>query len=159
MLIFTSYFYQVRFFDKYLIPLSTALYDPKWFHDNKGDNYVFKDKNGVYNGLRFPTFNPSKSAQCKKDCELDPHNCSFIKSYSQYLDSLDFDKVYESLEEISKSVKSYENLDRDPSIVLLVHEVPTNACSERMPLQKWFRSHDMFVAEWMSPNPKKNSSH
>ena len=43
----TSYFYQIRNFKPNMIPLSTALWDPKWFHKNKGHSFQFKDKNGV----------------------------------------------------------------------------------------------------------------
>ena len=60
MEIYTSYFYQVRFMKPYHIPLSTAVWDPKWFHANRGQDYHFKDKNGVYNGLRAPVFAPGK---------------------------------------------------------------------------------------------------
>ena len=28
-----SYFYQIRFFKKNMIPMSTALSDPEWYHD------------------------------------------------------------------------------------------------------------------------------
>ena len=53
MKIMTSYFYQIRFFKPYMIPLSTAKWDPKWFHRNQGQNYQFKDKNGewLFSGL------------------------------------------------------------------------------------------------------------
>lgn len=32
MKILISYFYQIRFFKPNMIPLSTAAFDPKWFH-------------------------------------------------------------------------------------------------------------------------------
>ena len=40
-----GYFYQVRFFTPNMIPVSTALGDPKWYHQNKGQQFTFLDKN------------------------------------------------------------------------------------------------------------------
>ena len=46
MQIMTSYFYQVRFMKPNMIPLSTALSDPQWFHKGTYDKTIqFKDKN------------------------------------------------------------------------------------------------------------------
>ena len=39
MKIYTSYFYQIRFFKPNMIPLSTAKYDPSWFHKGLGWKY------------------------------------------------------------------------------------------------------------------------
>ena len=40
-----------------MIPVSTAMWDPKWFHDFTGDeDYIFKDKRGIYNGIRASIF-------------------------------------------------------------------------------------------------------
>ena len=41
-----SYFYQIRNFKPNMIPVSTARWDPKWYHDGKGAEYNFIDKNG-----------------------------------------------------------------------------------------------------------------
>ena len=63
MKVATSYFYQIRFFKPNMIPVSTAMWDPKWFHNFKNQYHVFKDRNGVYNGLRYPALSP------KGECE------------------------------------------------------------------------------------------
>ena len=48
-----SYFYHVRNLKQYQIPVSTAVWDPKWFHENTGNNkHIFIDKRGVVNGVR-----------------------------------------------------------------------------------------------------------
>ena len=39
-----GYFYQVRFFTPNMIPVSTAVSDPKWYHQNKGPQFTFLDK-------------------------------------------------------------------------------------------------------------------
>ena len=41
MNIYISYFYNIRFFPKNLIPISTAMWDPKWYHNFKSDDTVF----------------------------------------------------------------------------------------------------------------------
>lgn len=63
MEIYTSYFYKVRFFKPNMIPISTAFSDPSWFHNFKGHNYQFIDKNGVINGLRADVFAPGPVAR------------------------------------------------------------------------------------------------
>ena len=47
-----SYFYQIRNFKPNMIPMSTAISDPSWFHDWKDSSYIFTDKRGILNGLR-----------------------------------------------------------------------------------------------------------
>lgn len=42
-----SYFYNVRHMKPYQVPVSTAMYDLKWFHNNnnnQGNGHVFIDK-------------------------------------------------------------------------------------------------------------------
>ena len=53
--IYISYFYQIRFFKKNMIPISTALYDPKWYY-NGHQGHFYKDHNGVYNGFVWNVF-------------------------------------------------------------------------------------------------------
>ena len=45
MKILTSYFYQIRFFKPNIIPLSTCLSDPVWYHKGNGKSFYYKDKN------------------------------------------------------------------------------------------------------------------
>ena len=49
---YISYFYQIRNMSPNILPVSTAMWDPKWFHNGNRDNYRFMDKNGVINGVR-----------------------------------------------------------------------------------------------------------
>ena len=53
-----SYFYKIRFFQPWMIPISTAAWDPKYYHDNKGKDYLFVDKRGVINGYRYEALAP-----------------------------------------------------------------------------------------------------
>ena len=58
MKIKTSYFYQIRNFKPYQIPLSTAISDPAWYHSKTEDYYI--DKNGVINGFCIQFLPPHK---------------------------------------------------------------------------------------------------
>ena len=150
MKIYTSYFYQIRFFKPYQIPLSTAAWDPKWFYNKKqGTNYI--DKNGVVNGLRadllcLPT--ELYEDECGKECGFIPPNCPFMVKYRKYLDSLDFNDVVKRCEALATKVKSKLNFDEEPEIILMVHEPLSRPCAERPVLQAWFSDNGYHITEW-----------
>lgn len=155
MKIFTSYFYQIRFFNKNLIPLSTALWDPKWYHKGQGQSYVYKDKNGVYNGLRIDDLVPGSECHnlCngKENCDvLNPCRCLFLKKYRDQLNKIRIDDLLNKFEDIIKVIKNYDsdvNDNDELNIVLIFHETPDNPCSERRVVQEWFLSHGIEVNE------------
>lgn len=160
MEIYISYFYQIRHFKPYMIPISTAKWDPLWYHDGTRDyDYVFKDKRGVYNGLRAdPLHLPSGySCACGKDCVQNPINCScsFLTDYSNYLRTLDFSDIIKRCERIGYLVKEKEQFMEEPVIALIVYEAPNNPCSERIALRQWFASNGLFLAEFDPKNYKK----
>ena len=68
MKIYTSYFYKIRFFKPNMIPISTAMWDPKWYHANQKQDHWFVDKNGVINGLRASVFAPGEVATAVSTC-------------------------------------------------------------------------------------------
>ena len=151
--IYTSYFYQVRFMKPHMIPLSTAIWDPKWFHQNKRQEYVWKDKNGVYNGLRAPVFAPGPMCEglCRgpESCDThDPHRCLFLSTYRYQLEQLDFENIIARCESMGNRIKAIESFQEEPVIMLLVHEAPQNPCSERRVIQEWFAAHGKEVVEW-----------
>jgi hypothetical protein len=150
MIIYTSYFYQVRFFPPNLIPLSTAVWDPKWFHDNKGQRYQFKDKRGVINGIRSDIFAPGQDCNgyCGPTCGMEPGSCDFLLRYRAQLQRLDFEEVMQRFRSPESQILSNEKNIKDVNFALLVHEAPTNKCSERVPIQEWFASHGVQVTEW-----------
>lgn len=144
MNVFISYFYNIRFFPTNLIPVSTAVYDPKWYHDFKANDYIFKDKRGVVNGVRAETLSPYKIEDCEcKNCKSnkDPTICSFIKQYRDYIFSLNFKEVYNSLLNVSSKFDSAD-------ICLMVYEKPDNPCSERATLIEWFASNGIELKEF-----------
>lgn len=151
--IYTSYFYQVRFMRPYDIPLSTAVYDPKWYHDFQNQEYIFLNKRGVINGVRFAAFAPGPGCNglCQgiNNCRNgEPSTCPFLNAYRKQLDRLDFDQTMQILLTIGQNIRQSFNLDRDPNFIFLVHEAPNNRCSERRVIQQWFTDNGHPVSEW-----------
>ena len=148
MKIFITYFYNIRFVKPHMIPLSTAVWDPKWFHNFQGHDIIFKDKNNVLNGIRYPDLSPTNIAPCCPCENKDPTTCQFIKDYAEYLDTLDFDKVYSDLTFIGNKGKEILKFDEEPEICLMVYEKPDNPCSERKSLIEYFNKHGIPITEW-----------
>lgn len=151
--IYTSYFYMVRFMKPYMIPLSTAKFDPAWFHKELGHKYQWKDKNGVWNGLRASEFAPGEVCEglCSGQTEClthNPNSCLFLRAYRYQLDQLDYNNIIQRCENIANQIKKTEGFPDEPIIMLLVHEAPNNTCSERKVIQDWFASHGKQVKEW-----------
>lgn len=148
-----SYFYQIRNFQPYMIPVSTAMYDPSWFHNKP--TYAYYDSRGVLNGLRVDTLSPSKipHTYCSKDCpqKFSQTECDFIREYKKYLNSLNFDKMYNYLKVMSNLVKKtspYIKDNEEVEVILIVHEAPNNPCSERGPLIEWFKNNGVELEEF-----------
>lgn len=151
MKLYTSYFYQIRFFPPNLVPLSTALYDPTWYHRNKGKNHVYLDKRGVINGLRVETLHPDESCEdlCSgKPCDYTPDQCKFLKKYRKQLEKIDFDKFIEWCHWFAKTYKEAQHIKGEVSLAFIFHETPDNPCSERVAFQQWFRDHNMVIDEF-----------
>lgn len=87
----SSYFYHIRYFKPYMIPLSTAVYDPKWYHNNRDQGYRFLDKNGVINGLKITPLIPGSTCEdlCRGSlmCNIEegPTVCAFMRNYKEQL--------------------------------------------------------------------------
>lgn len=155
MKIWTSYFYQIRFFRPHQIPLSTADWDPKWFHDFKGQDHIWKDKNGVWNGLRLDTLSPSNCCSIlPPECvgcnsgSRHPEICSFLKDYNTGLRKINYSNLLDLLQRIATGIQQSEGFTEEPEIMLILHEAPSNPCSERVPIQEYFRENGLEVKEW-----------
>lgn len=155
-----SYFYQIRFFKPYMIPISTAMWDPKWYHFNKDQDYIFTDKNGVINGLRSNTLIPNKSCEglCSgsENCIIkyghaDYNNCDFLKAYAIQLNNIDFDAYMHSLEITCNKVKNVLNFYEEPIAVFIVHESCDNPCSERNVIINTFKNKGYEIDELKYP--------
>ena len=158
MEIYTSYFYQIRFFKPNMIPLSTARFQPKWYGTKP---YV--DKNGVMNGLcARPFVLPEyywnllveKSTECKKECnqkDLVP-NCGFMNIYREYLNTLDFNNIYSRCEKMADRIQKKIGFTEEPEIILIVHEAKSCNCAERPIIQEWFKNNGYPITEWERGN-------
>lgn len=150
MQIYISYFYQIRNFPETLIPVSTAIYDPKWYSSNGAP---FLDKRGVVNGLRCEPLNPSMlddSVICSSDCDKNYKECKFLSEYSKYLDTLNFDIIYSTLQRLASIFEKSRDDEQKVDICLVVYETPDNPCSERTPLINYFKKHGIEVKEFNS---------
>lgn len=160
MIIALSYFYQIRFFKPYMIPVSTALYDPTWYHKGWYDqNVKFLDKNGVINGIRIPDLQPhleSNKAYCSSCTEESKsnnksHNCEFLTDYRSQLDELNFHQLLSTLTNLGMEVKYQLKFTQDPIIVLMVYESPKTPCSERWVLFDYFKDNNYPLYELQYP--------
>lgn len=159
--IYTSYFYNVRFMRPHVIPLSTAVWDPKWFHAFKGPKHTFIDKNGVINGLRAEPFAPG--ATCSHLCRgaencatKDPNTCPFLRAYFDQLMTLPFNDVVGRMWRLGDKCHELTKAPGDPVFVYLVHEAPDNPCSERIAIQKYFLENGVQCTEF---DPKATDWH
>lgn len=144
-----SYFYQIRFFSPNMIPVSTCVWDPKWF---QGNGRIYKDKRGVYNGIRCEELHPDDD-MCAGLCPCDKHHqrteqCDFLKTYREQLNKLSFPDLVSWCEKLGRYVQQKEQFEEEPIIVLIVYETPTNPCSERGPLIDWFADNGYELKEW-----------
>ena len=149
MNVYIASFYQVRNMPTSMLPVSTAVWDPKWFHDGKGNNHIFKDKRGVINGVRCLALAPTEShgvtSACSKTCpykSLAPQGkCLFLKSYRAYLSTIDFERLMKALRASCEKTHTTD-------ICLLVYEAPDNPCSERGALVDLFSKHNVSIKEF-----------
>lgn len=156
--VYTSYFYQVRNMRPGCLAFSTAVFDPKWF---KGNGSPWIDKNGVLNGLRAEPFVPYFNEQPQEDacrgpegCKyIDlPWHCPFLEGYQKQINLLSPSDIEQRFLKVGEKWREKLN---DPTLpltfILLVHEAPSNPCSERVVLQQWLRENNMCGKEW-TPN-------
>lgn len=142
-----SYFYQIRNFKPNMIPMSTAMSDPKWYHDFKGENHIFTDKRGILNGLRLrPVIVQNRIGGCP--CESrDAEHCPIAAAYQFELEMIDFDKMLRGMEQFCNEYCKKNNIKEEPIAVLMVYETPDNPCSERYPLLDYFNRHGIECKE------------
>ena len=145
MKIYTSYFAQLRKFPPNLVGLSTAHWNPKW-------RPMGKDKRGVI-CVDCPPFKPGRECEglCNGSCSpKHPEDCAFLKAYKTQLDKLNLNSIQESLGKLATHIANDEGFN-DINFAFLVYETPQNPCSERGPIQQWFREHNINCEEWQ-PN-------
>ena len=144
-----SYFYQIRNFKPNMIPMSTALSDPAWYHDFKDKDYIFTDKRGILNGLRLhPIIVQGNNGSCGCPCEKkDPTRCPFVSNYEHELELIDLPKMMKGITDFCNNYCQQNNIKEEPIAVLIVYEAPNNPCSERHSLINYFNRHGIECKE------------
>lgn len=169
---YTSYFYQIRNFSKNTIPLSTARWDPIWYHANtRNDNFTFIDKRGITNGLKFNLFIPNDFEKeafkknidfkpCGKNCKMTVDNCDFMREYRNQLSNIKFEDFEKEIKNIlnkeivlNNAIKeAIYNFENNLNICFIVFESSNNPCSERIPIQEFFFKNGKDIKEWNKNN-------
>ena len=162
---YISYFYQIRNMKPNMLPVSTAMWDPKWFHDDKGGRWKYMDKNGVINGVRMidlmmPLYKWEELVKRNESCEHCGINngangswisgmCPFMKEYAKCIreKNPDFQKFINFCDGYLQFLNQRLNLCLD-TIIFIVHEAPSKGCGERPELQRWFAENGMELKEW-----------
>ena len=142
--IHTSYFYQIRNFTPNMIPVSTALSDPAWYRPPEGKEYYI-DKRGIVCGLRYEPLIVQR--ECTMSCP-----CEDRSAAPACPTMLEYEAALNALVDKEKTLKAFEyclNKFNADTIVLIVYETPTNPCSERWALQRFFN-----CEEWNSKENK-----
>lgn len=139
-----------------MIPLSTAMFDPKWYHEGEDETHLFWDKNGVINGLRCYPFifkREKYNDWCGSQCAYKGKTslCPYLSAYRRMLAMNDFSSVLDFFKSTITYVANHNNdlanIDKY-NICLMVYETPTAVCSERSELIKWFKNYDIDLIEW-----------
>lgn len=145
-----TYFYMLRFLKPNQIPISTALWDPKWYNR---DGKVYVNDKGVIFGLKCPPLSPQ---ECTPGCcpcnNKTPGKCKFIQEYMESLRKLNFLEIKQGLENMAKEVQGFMGFTEDPEIILVVYETPNNPCSERGSLIQWFLENNVNLEEYERDN-------
>lgn len=158
MRIATSYFYQIRNFKPWMIPVSTAISDPEWYRPPRGQEYYI-DKRGIICGLRYEYLivQHQGTIGCMGEHQLCPmwatgteYQCACMAEYRNLLEQLDFNRVIKAFSFCANKFRRPFD-DEEPIIVLMVHEAYNNPCSERTALQNYFTTHGWKCEELIYP--------
>lgn len=148
-----SYFYQIRNFKRNMVPVSTAIWDPSWFHNFTGDySHIFYDNRKILNGIRLESIiEQGRHSNHGPDicpCKHKKYNtCSFLSNYRKNLENIDFNEMYNDMLKFAENYKKEEKINEEIILVLIVYETPNNPCSERQPLIDYFNSHGVECKE------------
>ena len=107
--------------------------------------FTFLDKRGIVNGLRCEELHGDKNCDglClgKNNCKTkNPNECLFLKTYKQQLEKMNINNFIRRAENSLQKIKQQVGFKEEPLLVLMVHEAPSNECSERKILLEYFNS-------------------
>ena len=142
---YITYFYNTRYMKANQLPVSTAMWPPKFFAKSSKTSDIHFNDNHVMFGITAKELVPQE--QCECPCEKkDYNNCCFLKEYYAQLSKLDFDEVILSWNDFVEKLSNLTRISID-EVVLLVYEKPENLCSERVALKKLFEKNGMKLNE------------
>lgn len=154
-----SYFYQIRHFSKNMVPMSTAIWDPQWYHAGLGPDHIYYDKRGILNGLRLKPIITKAQGLGLCPCEnKNPAQCKFLQEYRKCLDKVDFNKMMAGIRAFADQYKKENYINEEIIMVLIVYETPLNPCSERQALVDYFKKNGVNCEEWTFPQIKLNKN-
>lgn len=146
MKLYTSYWAQVRNFPRNLVGLNTTVWPPRW-------RPLGQDKRGIW-VIDCPPLKPGKQCEglCNGKCNpKHPKDCAFLQTYKKQLNNELTPNFFIILNNLAKKIKAKEHLD-DIDFAFIVFEKYDNPCSERWPIQEWFKEHNMEIQEWQLDN-------
>lgn len=148
-----SYFARIRKFAPNEIPVSTAMWDPKWFHPKGKPKGVYLDKRNVINGLRVEPFVPHHNVACPgpRDCLWSPDKCTAAMYYQKQLSELKYGDIIHRFADLEVRLRErFPHLADYPNLtfVFIVYEKPDNECSERFAIRNWFEEMGFTLPEW-----------
>lgn len=128
-----------------MLPISTAMWDPIWY---KGS--IRKDKRGVWIGANDPRFHPPEDSDCLTCKARDSTKCRFSEQYYNKIKNLNLNEVTKTYQNIATALGI-----NNCTIVMIVHETPSNPCSERFALKRWFAENGINLEEFNSNDEKE----
>lgn len=143
MQLFTSYYYQLRFFPENLIALNTTVWPPKYVTVGE------KDKRNVLL-IDCPPLKPGATCEglCRGACNpKHPDDCEFLQAYYNQLKQIDFKNFMRKLEHLKSLIEKQEHLT-NVNFAFIVFESPANPCSERVIIQHWLKENGVDAVEW-----------
>jgi hypothetical protein len=63
--------------------------------------------------------------------------------YKNQLLKLDYDDIIKRTEDLCERVRATTGFEGEPIAVFIVHEAPTNPCSERAAIQEFFKCEEL----------------
>lgn len=165
---YISYFYKIRFMKPNMLPLSTATFDPGWYHQNGFKCVQWINNNGVLIGCRWDELSLdhniyyneliTKELDCESfnkqyDCKekfKKYQSCPFMNVYKKYLlqhGLKDFNEFVARIQGYVNFINKKYNLNVD-TVVLIVHEPSSVLCGERPVLRQIFEENGYKLPEW-----------
>lgn len=154
-------FANIKYMNKHILPISTILSSTLFFNKHPSNMLYHFDKNDVLLGItcnelssfRINVILNGKGCPCKSK---DYQSCEFLKTYYEYLKTIDFKKFINKYEKLAKEIEREVNYEIE-EIVIMVYEKEGNNCSERTMIRKWFNDNGVRLEEFYKYGKNENA--